>query len=237
MVRSQYVILFANWLMLFLSGLYCPRPAIGQDEPYDKAPAFDFSDEFYFENGINSELILDRKSGQDIRSVVDASPDPMFADVRIVETTGGFSHHGDLLYYVVCGELQPDSFTNDRAGDVAREIANEYRAFLFPKADGNPLSPAPSNRRQDNIFDSSGGYFSNNPLGLWRLTFVSFTDDAFNTTSGRRMLRRLRKRNGADLDGTPIIKTLSEIESLTRNGFVEIKTRANDGSDGSPWVI
>ncbi len=43
---------------------------------------------------------------------------------------------------------------------------------------------------------------------------------AFNTTAGRRELRDLAERNGRGLDGTPIIKTPSEVEDLTDEGFV-----------------
>ena len=64
------------------------------------------------------------------------------------------------------------------------------------------------------------GYFSDNPLGIWVHIFVNWTDRAFNTPAGRRELRELAQRNGRSLDNTPIIKTLSEVEDLTDDGFV-----------------
>ena len=36
------------------------------------------------------------------------------------------------------------------------------------------LNPAPCFRRQDNIFDTGLGYLGNNPLALWRITFVTY---------------------------------------------------------------
>jgi hypothetical protein len=81
------------------------------------------------------------------------------------------------------------------------------------------------------------GYVSNNPLGLWRLTFVRYTDAAFDTDDGRETLADLVERNGTDVDGTPVIKTKSEIEDLESEGLVELYTRPDDGSQGPPWVV
>lgn len=205
--------------------------------PYDGAPAFDFSDAFLLANGIDPTRIVDRLAGQDERSVLDASPHSDFRDVRIVETTGGFDHSGNLLYYVVTGKVMPSTFTSDEAGARARELADSFHAFLFPKAAGDPLGPAPPNRRQDNIFDTRNGYFSNNPLGLWLLTFVSYTEKALTTEEGQEALADLAARNGRDLDGTPVIKTVSELEKLEHAGLVEFRSRAPDGSQGFPWVL
>lgn len=81
------------------------------------------------------------------------------------------------------------------------------------------------------------GYFSNNPLGIWLLVFVSYTDRAFDSEEGREALMKLAEDNGVDLDGTPVIKTVSDLEDLEKEGFVEFRTRALDGSQGFPWVI
>jgi len=205
--------------------------------PYDRTPAFDFTNRYLRRNGITPGLVLMRPNGVDGVSVVDDSPHRDFRDVRIIETTGGFDASGNLLYYTINGMVMPDTFTDNEAGVRAMAIANHYRAFIFPKADGNPLDPAPQNRRQDNIFDTRDGYFSNNPLGLWILTFVSFTADAFETEDGRRALEELGARNGINLDGTPILRTVGEIENLEAQGFVELRTRAPDGADGPPWVL
>ncbi len=211
--------------------------ALAQDRPYNRVPAFDFSDAFYRANGIDPSRILNRVNGQDGVSVIDESPHPDFRDVRIVETTGGFKHNGDLLYYVITGMVMPDAFTPDPAGARAMAIANSFRAFIFPKAAGDPLSPAPPNRRQDNIFETDNGYFSNNPLGLWLLTFVSW--DGPNVASGRCRVEmdKLARDNGLDLDGTPVITTKKDIENLHQLGCISLRTRALDGSQGFPWVL
>jgi hypothetical protein len=85
-------------------------PCQAHEEPYHRQPAFDFTDEFYRANGIDPDRILGRPTGDDDISVEDASPHPDFTDVRIIETTGGFDHSGDLLYYTVNGMIMPDTW-------------------------------------------------------------------------------------------------------------------------------
>ncbi|MFQ5520314.1 MAG: hypothetical protein ACE5FK_02850, partial [Candidatus Methylomirabilia bacterium] len=110
-------------------------------------------------------------------------------------------------------------------------------AFIFPKAEGDPLSPAPPNRRQDNIFDTRNGYFGANPLGLWLLTFVSWDGTAVDSVQCQGVKGDLAGKNGRDLDGTPVIKRMSEIEGLEGAGCISLQTRALDGSQGFPWVV
>ena len=236
MKRLKLPMMHAMWCSLCLLVLATTSAQAG-DRPFKKVPSFDFADGSYLDNGINPDNILDRLVGQDERSVKDRSRDRDFADVRILETTGGFDHKGHVLYYTVNGKAMLDTFTDDEAGREAFEIANEFRAFIFPKADGLPLSPAPPNRRQDNVFDTRHGYFSNDPLGLWLLVFVSYTDKAFVTEEGLDALFVLAVKNGLNLDGTPVIKTVDDLEDLEEAGFVQFRSRALDGSQGFPWVI
>src|SRR6266849_9155910 len=156
---------------------------------------FDFSDAFYLQNGINPAHILNRIDGtcpaNDMPScsVVDNSnTDPDHRNIRELSTTGGFNHEGLPLYYNIFGMVRPQTFTNDAAGQKAMAIANFFSAYIFPKASGNPLSPALSNRRQDTVFATRNGYFVANPLGLWTAVFVSYTPAAFNTVKGQQTL-------------------------------------------------
>src|SRR5260370_41002304 len=110
-------------------------------------------------------------------------------------------------------------------GKHTHEIGNMFRVFIFPKAHGLPLSPAGPNRRQDNMFDTRLGYLVKNPLALWRFTFVSFTNAALNTARGQAALAEMAARNGTDLDGTPILKTSSEIDDLVAQGYVLLRQR------------
>jgi hypothetical protein len=215
--------------------------ALAQDT---RQPPFDFSDAYYLANGINPANIRDRVDGtcpasdKPACSVVDNSnTDPNRRNIRVLSTTGGFDHEGNPLYYNIFGMVMPDTFTNDAAGQEAMGIANDFEAYIFPKASGDPLSPELSNRRQDNVFVTKHGYFQTNPLGLWIAVFVSYTPAAFNTAEGQKTLATLAAQNGTDLDGTPIIRKAIEVDVLGRKGLVEEQTRALDGSQGPPWIV
>ena len=209
----------------------------------DRSPMFDFSDDFYRDNGLDPSAIAMRAGNPDRDAshwTVDEAADATRRDIRLLEHTGGWDNSGNLIYYTIQGMVTPATFAHDAAGREARQIADAFRAFLFPKTqpDGSAvLDPAPSNRRQDNVFDTRNGYFSNNPLGLWVLTFVVYTDAAKETPEGRERLAELAARNGTDLEGTPILQTVSEIEGLSADGFVQLLERPKDGSQGPPWVI
>ncbi len=215
--------------------------AIAQDS---RQPPFDFSDAYYLANGINPANILMRVDGtcpandKPACSKMDNSnTDPNRRDIRVLSTTGGFDREGNPLYYNIFGMVNPNTFTNDAAGQKAMEIANAFEAYIFPKASGDPLSPDLANRRQDNLFDTGNGYFVANPLGIWTAVFVSYTPAAFNTDEGRKILATLAAKNGRDLDGTPMIRQVKEIDFLEGKGLAEERTRALDGSQGFPWII
>src|SRR5262245_21507311 len=197
------------------------RARFGRDP---NPPPFDFNDNFYEANGINPNRIRERAGNPDRNPthwVVDNSnTDPNRRNIRVLETTGGFNNSGNLIYYSIMGTVFPDTFDRDAGGNLtsagqnAFNIANHFRAFLFPKASaGAILSPAPPNRRPDNIFDTRNGYFSNNPLGLWILAFVVYTPQAF-TPQGHQVLDPIAAVNGRDLDGTPILTTADLIDNL-----------------------
>jgi hypothetical protein len=203
-------------------------------------PPFDFSDSFYLANGINPSAIQQRVGTSTSASkfvVASSSPDANHDNIRITEMTGGFDRSGNPLYYTINGFVNPNTFTNNAAGQQAEQIAEKFEAYIFPKASGDPLSPALSNRRQDNVFNTIDGYFTNNPLGIWSAVFVSYTAAAFNTADGQKALAALAAKNGKDLDGTPIIRTPKELDVLELKGFAVEQRRNVDGSQGFPWII
>lgn len=246
---SQY----RKWLLLAAALATVSGTFWGDNDNRAGMPPFDFTDSFYSANGINPANILNRVNGtcpsNDMPScsvTETTSPDPDRTNVRVLSTTGGFDHEGNPLFYNIFGMVMPTTFTNDAAGQKAQEIANFFTAYIFPKASGDPLSPALSNRRQDNVFDTRNGYFVANPLGLWNAVFVSYTCAAVTgvgcqktqlTAVCKSALNDLAKKNTLDLDGTPQIHKAIEVDDLEKKGCVVEKDRARDGSQGFPWII
>ena len=225
MSRPKLTLLFATAAYLFLG------TSIKAQVP------FDFTTEFYIENGLDPDLFFFRISPDDANATVGTSPLPEHNNTRILEANGGFDAAGQLLYYPAPpANFFAEAFLPNEAGQRARQLANEFRAFIFPLRDGNPTGPPVPNRRHDNMFDTSSGYLTDNPLGLWRVTFPRYTDDAL-FPNWHPHLEELALRNGLDLDGTPIIKRLSEINELESLGLLDLIQRPEDGSQGFPWVV
>ena len=227
-------------------------------------PPFDFSDAFYRRNGIDPNNILARVGTPGVRlpdwaaddSVTDSNRRPF----RIRQITGGWDKDGNLIYYVVPGFVNENTFSRDASGDLtaegmaARATAEKFRAFLFPKTTRNPdgsvasvdLSVALPNRRQDNIFETIDRYFCENVLGLWLVRFVIYTQNGYNawvhdSDPNHARLQAIATQNGTDRDGTPILQRLSELLSLEADGLVEFRSNPATSSGGGPprprWVI
>ncbi len=179
--------------------------------------ADDVPESRYRENGVDPSRILGRLQGRR----------------RALETRGGYDAAGTPLFFHRFGSLGRDGFS----GRTAAAVADEFRVFVFPRRQGRPQSLALSELRQDPLFDTTPGILRRNPLGLWRLTFVSFTPVVFSSSEGLLLLEELRKRNGTDLDGTPLLKHVSDVRELAKRGFATVEPRPDDGTQGPPWVL
>jgi hypothetical protein len=206
---------------------------------------FDFSDATYRANGIVPEKIVLR-TGTPSRAgdfVFDGTnTDPNRSNVRTIETTPGTTGSSGLTYANIQGVLNSAGFERDGAGTltargrVAFDTAESFRVFIFPKAsNGSILDPFLPNKRQDNVFDTRNGYFSNDPLGLWVAVWVVYTPKAF-TAEGKKELDPIAATSGRDLDGTAILTSPSQIDGLVSKGLIELRTRpVNDAT--FRWVI
>lgn len=209
----------------------------------DRAPAgvnprqpHDFSDAFYRANGIEPSRLVGRPTGAGEASTLDpAAPDADHTRVRMLETSDTWDGSGHPWFFTVHGIVFPSTFTDDAAGRRARQIAESFLLYDFPRAANPQFATFP--KRQEAVADFSGGYFSNNPLGLWKIMHVRYTPAAFGTEDGRRRLDDLRRKNGTDVDGTPLIKTKSDIDDLRSRGLVSVTAIPTDGSAGPPWFL
>ncbi len=197
---------------------------------------FDFTDQYYAQNGVDITKIINRRQVTGNGNSVFDTPSFSFQrNVRASRLNPAYGDNGHVTFWAVMGDLNNSGFLNNRAGQRARDIANSYILYVFPTRTGNPIGLG--NNRQADIVDLSGGYFSNDPLGLWLHVWISYTDQAFSTREGKKALSQLERNNGLALDGTPIIKTLSELNNLISKGFAVKRFRNPDGSEGPMYGI
>jgi hypothetical protein len=86
------------------------------------------------------------------------------------------------------------------------------------------------------------GYFCDDVLGAWIITYFYFTAASVGqnpTPLCKSVLHNLIQKNGASLDGTPIIKTADELNNqLEANGCGAEFQLDQGGADGGPvWLI
>jgi FtsP/CotA-like multicopper oxidase with cupredoxin domain len=196
--------------------------------------AFDFSDEVYQRHGIDPHHIRDRLQEGKGLAVADPASDPSRRGLRALEWRGGYDAAGCLLFFHRFGALGRDAFESTPAGDQARRIGEEFRVYTFPRRQ-NPGRRLLARDRQDPVFDTTPGYRSGNPLGLWRAVPVVFSEEAFRSRQGLAAMEEIRRRNGTDRDGTPILCHPSEIRLLEQDGFVRLGTP--ETSPEAPWVL
>lgn len=199
----------------------------------DNSPPFDFADAYYTTHGIDPAGLVGRRSGSDGLSVIAPAPDANHRNVRVTFTLPAYDTSGNRWYFTVLSDLAPTAFTGNAAGTAAHNLADASPVYVFPTLTGDPTSVA--NNRQADMIDMSHGYFSDNPLGLWVHVFVTWTDKALNTAPGKKALADLAKKNGLALDGTPIIKSQSDLDDLTKKGYV-LQTKRSPQTTGRYFV-
>ena len=200
----------------------------------DGAPLFDFTDAYYAKNGVDATKIAGRPSGSGASAVMTA-PDADHKNVAITALNGMHDDNGKANLFGVLGTIKADAFTNDAAGRQARQVADKYVAYIFPKAGSNPLSPA--SKREDELIPLNNGYFSNDPLNIWREAFVNYVPGSMASGDGKKLAEKLIARNGVDADGTPFLRTINDVQDAEKAGIVSVKLRADDGSQGAPWFF
>ncbi len=182
---------------------------------------YDFTDAYYLQNGINPALIAGRMQPGPI-AVTDTPNFSFQRNVRALLTLPAYDHSANINYFTVLGGLADNAFTANSAGTAARAIADSRIEYVFPKAGTDPVGLGAL--RQSVLLDMRNGYFGKDPLGLWTHVWVSYTSKAF-TKAGKKALAAIAKKNGLDLDGTPIIATMSDIDSLSQKGYIAFTTR------------
>lgn len=191
---------------------------------------FDFSDKYYYSNGVEPAYIVNRRDGMDRESVFDTTNDPRFRNVRVLSVYPAYNQDGKVLYWNLYGEVFKEGFLNDADGDRAIELAHLYPLYIFPSASGKTVF------RQAHLINLRDGYFEKNYLGLSVQVVIEFTD-RINTKDGQREMAALGARNGFSIDGTPIIKTALEIEDLTQKNYITQKIKGLDNPAEPSYAV
>jgi len=169
-------------------------------------------------------------SGSLFPFISEASPNDDHRGFRNFIVLPAQTHSGHPVFFHVLGEISGDAFTDDSAGDEAFEIAEDAALYLFPSAGVDPLTTdLPFPFRQSDLMDLRGGYFSNNPLGLWVLIFPIYTEDAIDQMDTHPLLLEMAEENGLDTDGTPLIRTRGDLRELHREGLLDLVKRPVHG--------
>ena len=202
-------------LSMALFGLPLLATAAVQDRLYD------FTDAYYLQNGINPSAIDGRRQPGPL-AATDTPIFPYQRNVRALLTLPNYDHSGNAWFFTVLGGFNVGAFTNDAAGQRARQIADSSVEYVFPRKGTDPVGLGAL--RQSVMLDMRNGYFSNNKLALWLHVWVSYTSKV-NTTEGQKIMRDMAEKNGRDLDGTAIIASVSEIDNLYSKGYITKVTR------------
>jgi hypothetical protein len=208
-------------LLLLLTVALLAVPALAKADVKDRL--YDFTDAYYTQNGINPAFI----SGRMQPGPIAVEDTPIFSyqrNVRALLTLPNYDHSGNIFYFTVLGGFAENAFTTNSAGVKARQIADSRIEYVFPKAGTDPVGLGAL--RQSVLLDMRNGYFSKDPLGLWTHVWVSYTEKALKTRAGQKALNDIANKNGRDLDGTPIIASTSDIDSLVKKGYIAFTTRA-----------
>ena len=232
MKKSSVSIAVVFSFFAFLAfGVATPSQAqIGQVEPLaEEVRPFDFTDEYYKENGIDASRLVDRRNGMDGRSVFDQTNDARFRDVRITATMPGYADDGRAIFWNYYAGASKESFS-DLAGGDAMALAYAHPMYVFPS------SMLRNTDRQSALIRMGDSYFDKNRIGISAVFLVDFTIRT-TTRAGHMALKELESRNGRSLDGTPIIRTLAELESLSAQGLVTIRQASPQNSERPSFAV
>jgi len=107
-------------------------------------------------------------------------------------------------------------------------------------SDGNCINLQDQNCKHGILSDSPFGYFCDDLLGMWIITYFWFTQPPNTTVQPcHDVFAAIGAKNGFNLDGTPIILTAHELnDELEANGCgAEGQENPNGSDGGAAWLV
>ena len=191
---------------------------------------FDFSDKYYYVNGVLTDTLIGRKNGADGESVFDWTYDRRYSNVRITATLPAYDSSGAAVFWNYYSGVPKYGFTEDDNGQHAISVAYLHPLYIFPSA------TMKEGDRQAALVRMDEGYFEKNILGIAAVFLVEYTDKV-DTESGQVILKTLASRNGISTDGTPIIRTAKEIDGLLEEGLITLTQPSLDEPYRTPFAV
>lgn len=164
-------------------------------------------------------------------------------------------YDGKPCYFTTNGQMDQDGFTDDEAGRRAFEIAEHFVIYEVvqqlegPSPPDFTYFPAPiftdpfaggfAVGTQTKIMNAANTYWQDDPIGLWRIGFIQFTEKAADCLADFVdedcvFMNNMTAANGTSSQnlGYPLIYTGDEIFELTERGLASLRYRI--GADGVP---
>lgn len=213
------------------------RPPFAEDT---RINPHDFTDDHLAANGIIGKKIISRRTGTDFLSVFGMSSDWTHTNIRVTVTLPAYGPMGEVRYWYPLGELNDEGFTVDEMGKNAQALAAYYRIYVFPQKLNHAQFSFTNNRQAALIDDSWNAMlgYKGNPLGLRTIVTVEYSEKAFGK-AGFELMEFMAKKNGFSLDGTPIIKTINDLDVMLKNELLVLKPLqfTDPGTFGGAYAI
>jgi len=225
---SFWTIIFGLILLISVGSVSAQKKSLGPVAALWEDTALnphDFTNAYYWTNGIVGRSIIGRRTGSDGLSIFGNSSNPTHRNIRVIATIPAYDQNGSVLFWYPLGELDSLGFTPDKNGIEAREMAMLFPIYVFPDSKVQNFRTFADTRQaalMDNTWSMVVGQ-DINPLGFRELIFVNFTERAF-TEEGSEMMNYMAKKNGTGVDDTPIINSLDDLRMMMKYGLVETGT-------------
>ena len=225
---SFWTIIFGLILLISVGSVSAQKGPVGSVGPLWEDTAInphDFTNEYYWANGVIGRSIIGRRTGSDGLSIFGNSSNPFHRNIRVIATLPAYDQNGSMLFWYPLGQISEAGLTLDKNGTHAREMAKLFPIYVFPhsKLQDDRLF---ANTRQAALMDNTWSVIAGqdlNPFGIREIVYVTYTEKAY-TEEGAEMMIYMTKKNGMAADDTPILSTLDDLRVMMKYELVALGT-------------
>jgi hypothetical protein len=225
-VRKSFWSCIFLLILLISAGSVSPQKPISGLSPFaedTRINPHDFTNFYYWTNGIVGKSIIGRPTGSDGLSIFSNSSNPVHRNIRVIATLPAYDENAGMLFWYSLGKIGNDAFTPDKNGWQAKQTADLFPIYVFPDRrlqDPRIFVTARQAALMDNSWLMIMAQEDVNTLGIRRIVFVNYTPKAF-TEEGHEMMNYMGKKNGMAADDTPIIKSLEDLNLMMKHELID----------------